>query len=60
VREAHLNRYEQSESGFHLRQNIPEQNSVSWPHRRNRLFSHTQKELEECLGGKKVRGKALI
>jgi hypothetical protein len=32
---AHLNRFEQSESYFQLRQNIPEQNKVGWPQRKN-------------------------
>jgi hypothetical protein len=57
---AHLNRFEQSESFFHLWQNIPEQNRVGWPHRKNVLFSHTQKELEECLGGKWSVGKPRV
>jgi hypothetical protein len=32
---AHLNGFEQSERFFHLWQNIPEQNRMSWPHGKN-------------------------
>jgi hypothetical protein len=33
---------------------------VGWPHRKNGLLSHTQKELEECLGGKRSVGKPRV